>query len=227
MRLQKDISALRDDYAVQGHCELKSFLAPDVAARLLLEIGEDINRAGLENFLGQTNIHSSNGVEVYSHDYKLLNAFQWGMTPILSEIANVDLAPSFAYFQIYRRGNRLFVHHDRPSCEHSMSLTLGYSDDKPWPITIGKTPVSQLNLDQGKITEDHGADGYHELEGLPGDAVFYPGNQRRHGRIVPNPNRWSAHIFLHWVEASGANADKLFDGKMRETSIDFKLPMIY
>jgi hypothetical protein len=23
---------------------------------------------------------------------------------------------------------------------------------------------------------------------------------RRHGRTTPNPNGWSAHLFLHWVE---------------------------
>jgi len=44
-----------------------------------------------------------------------------------------------------------------------------------------------------------------------GDAVLYRGVNHRHGRIEPNPIRWSAHLFLHWVDANGPFADQAFD----------------
>ena len=42
-------------------------------------------------------------------------------------------------------------------------------------------------------------------------AVLYRGVQHRHGRIKPNPNRWSAHLFLHWVDRDGPHAAQAFD----------------
>jgi hypothetical protein len=46
-----------------------------------------------------------------------------------------------------------------------------------------------------------------------GDAVAYRGVEHRHGRTTPNPNAWSAHLFLHWVVPDGPHADRVFDGK--------------
>ena len=45
----------------------------------------------------------------------------------------------------------------------------------------------------------------------PGDAVLYRGIDLRHGRTQPNPNRWSAHLFLFWVERGGPFAQHAFD----------------
>ena len=44
-----------------------------------------------------------------------------------------------------------------------------------------------------------------------GDAVMYQGVNHRHGRLQPNPNSWSAHLFLHWVDADGPHSDQAFD----------------
>jgi hypothetical protein len=44
-----------------------------------------------------------------------------------------------------------------------------------------------------------------------GDAVMYRGVNHRHGRLDPNPNSWSAHLFLHWVDPNGPYADHAFD----------------
>ena len=37
------------------------------------------------------------------------------------------------------------------------------------------------------------------------------GVNHRHGRLDPNPNSYSAHMFLHWVDSSGPYADHAFD----------------
>jgi hypothetical protein len=58
-----------------------------------------------------------------------------------------------------------------------------------------------------------------DFEGAPfisipmaaGDGVLYQGVHHRHGRIEPNPNSWSAHLFMHWIDANGRYCDEAFD----------------
>ena len=54
-----------------------------------------------------------------------------------------------------------------------------------------------------------------------GDAVLYRGVHRAHGRTTPNPNRWSAHLFLHWVARNGPYADQAFDGQPPPAGVEF------
>ncbi|MBK6704704.1 MAG: hypothetical protein IPG56_13780 [Caulobacteraceae bacterium] len=63
----------------------------------------------------------------------------------------------------------------------------------------------------GDIVDDFAGNAFTSIAMLPGDAVLYRGVQHRHGRINPNPNRWSAHLFLHWVDRDGPHAAQAFD----------------
>ena len=54
-----------------------------------------------------------------------------------------------------------------------------------------------------------------------GDAVAYRGVDHRHGRTTPNPNRWSAHLFLHWVDPDGPQRGEAFDRKGVPQPVDF------
>lgn len=123
------VEIYHEQFARDGFCLIKSLLTLDVAARLLADVAEDIHRVGMDKFLGQTSIHSNPGLEIYSHDYKLLNSFQRGLTSLVRDITGANLTQGFAYFQIYWEGNQLIGHSDRASCEYSMSLTLADSDD--------------------------------------------------------------------------------------------------
>jgi len=62
-----------------------------------------------------------------------------------------------------------------------------------------------------QIEGDYSMDGALSMN--VGDAVAYRGVEHRHGRTMPNPNRWSAHLFLHWVDPQGPHAERAFDGK--------------
>jgi hypothetical protein len=55
-----------------------------------------------------------------------------------------------------------------------------------------------------------------------GDAVLYKGVHHRHARVSPNPNGWSAHLFLHWVERDGEFAQHAFDGQMKPGPTNFR-----
>src|SRR3546814_1001535 len=90
---------------------------------------------------------------------------------------------------IYRKDDSCSVHSDRPSCEHSVSLTLAYSDDLPWPLEVGSVRVDG----EGPCFEDFGDEPFSAIEMKPGDAVLYRGIDLRHGRTQPNPHRSEEH----------------------------------
>jgi hypothetical protein len=56
-----------------------------------------------------------------------------------------------------------------------------------------------------------------------GDAVLYQGVRHRHARVTPNPNGWSIHLFLHWVDRDGPFREHAFDGRIptAKTRFDF------
>jgi hypothetical protein len=103
-----------------------------------------------------------------------------------------------------------------------MSLTLGASDDLKWPFTIGQRRLSEQEIRAKEILPDFGGDGFSALEMEPGDAVLYQGVHYRHGRLAPNPNRWSAHMFLHWVDRDGPFKEFAFDKKALPRGAEFK-----
>ena len=98
---------------------------------------------------------------------------------------------------MYRAGDICRVHSDRHACEHSLSLLLAASDDKAWPLEVGS---QHIETPRQRADADFGDEAYGSVPMLPGDAVLYQGVHRLHGRMMPNPNRWSAHLFLHWVD---------------------------
>src|SRR5690348_13475100 len=90
-----------------------------------------------------------------------------------------------------------------------MSLTLELADDQPWALCLAKEH-SYLHAPAADPAFRPDED-YVELPMRAGDAVMYRCVNHRHGRIEPNPNRWSAHLFLHWVDANGPFKDQAFD----------------
>jgi hypothetical protein len=143
--------------------------------------------------------------------------FLWGLTPIMSEIVGRDLLPTYDYLRIYRSGDVCRVHSDRYSCEHSLSLTLGYSDGRVWDLQIEKARSDP----SARVDPDFGDEAYSSVALNVGDALLYQGVHHRHGRTIPNPNRWSVHLFLHWVDREGPYRDQAFDGQVRPAPVDF------
>ncbi len=56
--------------------------------------------------------------------------------PVMKAKTGLDLVPTYSYTRLYRTGNILNRHKDRPSCEISTTLNLG---GDPWPIFIDPT----------------------------------------------------------------------------------------
>ena len=200
-------------YFENGYVSLSQFLPREVTIAFLARMKHDLAAQGLslERFNQQGPLLRRPAAELYGHHYRPLANLHWGMTPAVTELVGKPLLPSYAYFRLYREGDICKVHGDRHACEHSLSLTLAYSDDKPWalefsPVRIDK-PYERAD-DQFRPEEQASS-----VAMEAGDAVLYQGVHHHHGRTTPNPNKWSAHAFLHWVDRDGPYADHAFDGQ--------------
>ena len=58
--------------------------------------------------------------------------------PVMKRETGLDVVPTYSYARMYKRGDELKRHKDRPSCEISTTLHLG---GEPWPIFVEGTEV--------------------------------------------------------------------------------------
>lgn len=203
------------DYQAQGYAHLEGLIPAEVAEAFLRQLKADLPQA-TSQFLTHAPITKRTSVDIYGSDYPPMVQFLWGLTPAMCELAGRDLLPSYNYFRLYRKDEICRVHSDREACEHSLSLTLGYSDGQVWPFEVGADAIKQPQ----SIVDDFGDKRFTSIAMQPGDAVLYRGVQHRHGRVSPNPNRWSAHMFLHWVDRGGPHAGHAFDAAAAATAPD-------
>jgi hypothetical protein len=201
------------NYAEDGYALVEGLIPPEVAVAFIDRLQTDLEQSGvaLGTYGRQSPLLSKPSIEIYGYHYKPMITFLWGLTPLISQLTGRDLLPTYNYFRIYRQGDICRVHSDRPSCEHSLSLTLAYSDGKQWGLEVSKNPIDAPR----PIADDFGDDPCSTIAMRPGDAVLYKGVTHRHGRVAPNPNRWSAHMFLHFVDRKGPHADCAFDPEGR------------
>ena len=120
------------------------------------------------------------------------------LLPEIEEASGLKLFPTYSYFRVYKRGDRLAKHVDRPSCEISVSLCLGFEEGESWPIWIEAPSVATSVILN------------------PGDALLYRGMECPHWREVLEGDR-QAQIFLHYVNQNGPCAAWKFD-KGRSTA---------
>ena len=116
----------------------------------------------------------------------------------LSQHLGVDLLPTYTYARLYRPGEVLERHSDRPSCEISGTMTLGFDpSQKIWPIFFAK--------------DDNDAAGESIDIGV-GDLVMYRGNELPHWR-PKFKGTWQVQVFFHYVDANGPHKDYKYDGR--------------
>jgi hypothetical protein len=208
---------IEGDYNRDGYAVARELITPDMARAFMAMLKEDLPGPLAPSQGEVLPVLKRHTTEIYGGDYPPMLALLWGLTGTVELIIGQKLVPTYSYFRFYREGDVLRVHSDRPACEHSVSLTLDYSDNVPWPIEVARQPVAQAL----PITDDFGAEPYASVAMQVGDALVYRGTTHRHARITPNPNGWSAHIFMHWVDPSGPHADQAFDGVGTPRPVNF------
>lgn len=200
---------VREMYRSAGYAELPAFLPEPLTQAVYGRTVQELNlQRPRQEFLAQGNLLTKPAIEVYSHIYPPLAGFLWGMTPAMEALVGTRLVPTYAYFRIYQGGDLCKIHSDRHACEHSLSLMLAASERRAWGLSVGRHKRSEPTA---TVESDFGDEPFGTMAMMPGDAVLYQGVHHRHGRLDPNPNDWSAHAFLHWVDPAGPYAEQAFD----------------
>ncbi len=122
------------------------------------------------------------------YDLPEMQKLQKQMLPVMEKMTGLKLFKTYSYMRIYKKGDILHIHTDRPACEVSMTLTLGFEGTKSWPIFL-----TDLEDDNHKVI----------LE--PGDGLLYLGCELLHWREKFKGTRQS-QVFLHYVNMDGPNA---------------------
>jgi hypothetical protein len=117
------------------------------------------------------------------------------LRPRIEEYSGFRLSPTYSYFRLYKHGDVLERHRDRPACEVSVSLNIGQVPSAPWPFYV-----------EGNM-------GTYGALLSPGDALLYRGIEVFHWR-EPFQGNHLGQVFLHYVDRNGPHADQKFDGRM-------------
>lgn len=110
----------------------------------------------------------------------------------VSSLIEEPVLPSYTYARIYKTGEVLARHRDRPACD--ISLTLHIGGDATWGIGIQKRNGEEVTLNLN-----------------PGDAMLYLGCEADHWRDTPFSGKNYSQVFLHYVRSNGPNAWAYFD----------------
>ena len=196
-------------YRRDGYVALPQLFAPEVLHLFYQQMQVDLRGAGrpLQSFVAQGPLLRRPALEVYAYQYPPMLTFLWGLTPRVAMATGRELLPTYAYFRAYQQGDVCRVHSDRQACEHSLSLTIAYGEGRPWALSV----EVERSEPRSMVAEDYGGQSYGTVAMAEGDAVLYQGVHHRHGRIEPNPNSWSAHLFLHWVDRNGPYREHALD----------------
>ena len=131
---------------------------------------------------------------------------------IMQKKTGLKLVPTYSYCRLYRTGNILKRHKDRPSCEISTTLNLGGDS---WPILIDPTGSDNV-IDEYKNIHKPGAPKGVEVNLKPGDMLIYSGCELEHWR-EPFQGKLCGQVFLHYNHA---------DGRFAKTNLYDKRPML-
>jgi len=171
-----------------GYIYLENFLDKSVCQQYVDEMNKLINKG---EFKKDTQSPLS---EALGHT-ALFDSLLEQLTPQMETATGKKLFPTYSYARLYRPGDDLKIHRDRPACEISATITLGF-EGNPWSIWMG--------YDENKIN-------YKSIPMKVGDAVVYKGQEMWHWREKYIEGQWQAQVFIHYVDAEGPNAEWKYD----------------
>ena len=130
----------------------------------------------------------------------MMDLLLMSLQPDIEKASGLALYPTYSYLRIYKLGDTLAKHTDRPSCEISVTLCLGFEAEKSWPIWIeGPLRASSVVL-------------------AAGDALLYRGTEHSHWREAFEGRRL-AQAFLHYVDRNGPHTEWKFDKRKSLTEL--------
>jgi hypothetical protein len=123
---------------------------------------------------------------------RVLDSVLEQLVPFMEDRTGLRVSPTYCYARIYMPGEILHKHTDRPACEISITVTLGYKGEL-WPIFV---------------------DGEKLL--LPvGSGAIYRGCQVPHWRDEYVEGEWQTQAFFHYVDANGPYKHHRYDKRSK------------
>ena len=172
------------------------------------------------DFMYQNNIHSQSPILGSWTDEQIPNTYScYGdfvmdtllvkMLPVMKKETGLDLVPTYSYARLYKNGDTLHRHKDRPSCEISTTINLG---GEPWPIFIDGTGANNVINERQNLVKPNAPEGTEVLLDV-GDMLVYSGCELEHWR-KPFEGDVCGQVFLHYNHVDGPFAEKnKFDGR--------------
>ena len=123
--------------------------------------------------------------------------------PVMAQETGLELVPTYSYARLYKKGDILKRHKDRPSCEISTTINLG---GNPWPIFIDGTGADNVINDEQNLIKPNAPAGTKVLLEV-GDMLVYSGCELEHWR-EPFEGDMCGQVFLHYNHVNGPFAEK-------------------
>lgn len=133
---------------------------------------------------------------IYADEYceKLL----FDMIPKIEQVTGKQLTPTYSYARIYKTGEILSKHIDRPACEISATITLGYDAKNVWKIFFSNTYPKGIDIEVGSMVVYRGMDLPHWRKKFSG--------------------KWQTQVFLHYVDKNGIYTPEALDKRNLATN---------
>ena len=172
------------------------------------------------DFMYKHNITYNNGMfgtwidqqvpNTYSHySDMVMETLMMKVLPKMQQETGLQLIPTYSYARLYKKGDILKRHKDRPSCEISTTINLG---GDPWPIFIDGTGSNNVVDEYKNIHKPNAPKGTKVVLDV-GDMLVYSGCELEHWR-EPFEGNICGQVFLHYNHVNGPFADKnKFDGR--------------
>ena len=122
-----------------------------------------------------------------------------GINHQMEESTGLKLSPTYSYHRLYTNGTELKRHKDRPSCEISATMCIGYD--------ISNLQDKNPNYNWSMSVKNQNEEASVELN--PGDILIYKGCELEHWR-EPFKGINQAQAFFHFNEKQG-KYDILYD----------------
>ena len=171
-------------------------------------------------FMYKNNIHAQSPILGTWTDQQIPNTYScYGdfvmdtllvkVLPKMQQETGLDLIPTYSYARVYKKGDTLHRHKDRPSCEISTTINLG---GEPWPIFIDGTGTNNVINERQNLVKPGAPIGTKVLLEV-GDMLVYSGCVLEHWR-EPFDGNICGQVFLHYNHVNGPFAEKnKFDGR--------------
>jgi hypothetical protein len=183
-----------ENFKKNGYCTVKKSISKDildiVTQYALFDEIQDFNPESKRGHKMVPDAHSAYGDP-------MMESILLYLQPIVEKNTGLTLYPTYSYYRIYRDGDELHPHKDRPACEISATLCFNYDYNNrnfAWPIY----------MENNKIEQDSG------------DLTIYRGCEITHGRgklDFGDEEIWHVQGFFHYVDANGPYPDEKFDNR--------------